>query len=72
MLLEETLASASPDLLREMIQGFVQRLMDAEVDQRCRAEEAAAGVIADSERAHCHCAARAAGNWRRDRMASLR
>ena len=29
---EETLASASPDLLREMIKGFAQR-MDAEVEQ---------------------------------------
>jgi putative transposase len=27
---EETLASASPDLLREMIKGFAQRMMDAE------------------------------------------
>ena len=30
---EETLASASPDLLREMIKGFAQRMMDAEVEQ---------------------------------------
>jgi len=30
---EETLASASPDLLREMIRGFAQRMMDAEVEQ---------------------------------------
>ena len=28
---EETLTSASPDLLREMIRGFAQRMMDAEV-----------------------------------------
>ena len=35
--LEETLASASPDLLREMIKGFAQRLMDAEVEQVCGA-----------------------------------
>ena len=34
MQFEETLASASPDLLREMIKGFAQRLMDAEVDGR--------------------------------------
>ena len=34
---EETLASASPDLLREMIKGFAQKMMDAEVDQRCGA-----------------------------------
>jgi putative transposase len=35
--LEETLASASPDLLREMIRGFAQRMMDAEVEVRCGA-----------------------------------
>ena len=29
---EETLSSASPDLLREMIRGFAQRMMDAEVE----------------------------------------
>ena len=34
---EETLAAASPDLLREMIKGFAQRMMDAEVEQRCGA-----------------------------------
>ena len=34
---EETLASASPDLLREMIKGFAQRMMGAEVEQRCGA-----------------------------------
>ena len=34
---EETLASASPDLLREMIREFAQRLMDAEVEVRCGA-----------------------------------
>ena len=34
---EETLASASPDLLREMIKGFAQRMMDAEVEVRCNA-----------------------------------
>jgi transposase-like protein len=34
---EETLASASPDLLREMIRGFAQRMMDAEVEVRCGA-----------------------------------
>jgi putative transposase len=34
---EETLASASPDLLREMIKGFAQRMMDAEVEQACGA-----------------------------------
>jgi putative transposase len=34
---EETLASASPDLLREMIKGFAQRMMDAEVEQVCGA-----------------------------------
>jgi transposase-like protein len=34
---EETLASASPDLLREMIRGFAQRMMDAEAGVRCGA-----------------------------------
>ena len=34
---EETLASASPDFLREMIKGFAQRMMDAEAEQRCGA-----------------------------------
>ena len=37
MQFEETLASASPDLLREMIKGFAQRMMDAEVEQLCGA-----------------------------------
>lgn len=35
--LEETLASASPHLLREMIKGFAQRMMDAEVEGICGA-----------------------------------
>ena len=34
---EETLASASPDLLREMIRGFAQKMMDAEVEVVCGA-----------------------------------
>src|SRR5690348_17875025 len=34
---EQTLASASPDLLREMIRGFAQRMMDAEVEGICGA-----------------------------------
>jgi putative transposase len=34
---EETLASASPDLLREMIRQFAQRMMDADVEVRCNA-----------------------------------
>ena len=34
---EETLASASPDLLREMIKGFAQRMMDADLEVRCNA-----------------------------------
>jgi putative transposase len=34
---EDTLASASPDLLREMIKGFAQRMMDADVELRCNA-----------------------------------
>jgi len=35
--LEDALASASPDLLREMIKGFAQRMMDAEVEALCGA-----------------------------------
>jgi putative transposase len=34
---EQTLAAASPDLLREMVRGFAQRMMDAEVETRCGA-----------------------------------
>jgi putative transposase len=34
---EDTLESASPDLLREMIKGFAQRMMDAEVEAMCGA-----------------------------------
>ncbi len=34
---EDTLASASPDLLREMIKGFAQRMMDADVEGLCGA-----------------------------------
>jgi transposase-like protein len=34
---EETLTSASPDLLREMIRGFAQRMMDAEIETLCGA-----------------------------------
>ena len=34
---EDTLESASPDLLREMIKGFAQRMMDAEVEAVCGA-----------------------------------
>jgi putative transposase len=34
---EQTLASASPDLLREMIRGFAQEMMDADVEVRCNA-----------------------------------
>jgi hypothetical protein len=34
---EDTLASASPDLLREMIRGFAQRMMDTEVAALCGA-----------------------------------
>ena len=34
---EQTLASASPDLLREMIRGFAQQMMDAEVEGLCGA-----------------------------------
>ena len=32
---EQTPTSASPDLLREMIREFAQRMMDAEVEVRC-------------------------------------
>jgi transposase-like protein len=34
---EETLAAASADLPREMIKGFAQKMMDAEVEQLCGA-----------------------------------
>jgi len=34
---EETLASASPDVLRGMIREFAQRMMDADVEVRCNA-----------------------------------
>jgi len=34
---EQTLASASPDLLREMIRSFAQKMMDAEVEVACGA-----------------------------------
>jgi putative transposase len=37
MQFEETLASASPDVLREMVRGFAQRMMDADVEVRCNA-----------------------------------
>ncbi len=33
---EQALASASPDLLREMIRSFAQKMMDAEVEEICR------------------------------------
>jgi putative transposase len=34
---EQALASAGPDVLREMIREFAQRMMDAEVEVRCNA-----------------------------------
>ena len=34
---EETLASASPDVLRAMIRDFAQRMMDADVEVACNA-----------------------------------
>jgi putative transposase len=34
---EQTLAAAGPGMLREMIRGFAQQLMDAEVEARCGA-----------------------------------
>jgi transposase-like protein len=34
---EETLASACPDVLREMIRGFAQQMMDADAEVRCNA-----------------------------------
>jgi hypothetical protein len=34
---EQTLVSASPDVLREMIQAFAQKMMDAEVEVACGA-----------------------------------
>jgi hypothetical protein len=32
---EETLASASPDVLRGMVREFAQRMMDGDVEVRC-------------------------------------
>jgi putative transposase len=37
---EQALASASPDLLREMVRQFAQRMMDAEVESLCGAGRA--------------------------------
>ncbi len=37
-LLEEQLAQASPDLLRELLQSFINTLLSAEVDAVCGAE----------------------------------
>ncbi|MFI6990854.1 transposase [Nonomuraea wenchangensis] len=34
---DETLAQASPDVLREMVVRMAQMMMDAEVEQRCGA-----------------------------------
>jgi transposase-like protein len=34
---DQTLAAASPDVLREMVRAFAQQLMNAEVDQVCGA-----------------------------------
>jgi hypothetical protein len=34
---EQTLASASPDVLREMVREFAQRMMDADVEVACNA-----------------------------------
>ena len=34
---EETLAAASPDVLRAMVREFAQRMMDADVEVRCNA-----------------------------------
>ena len=45
---EETLESASPDLLREMVKGFAQRMMDADVSplqRRIRRGDARAGEL---------------------------
>jgi CRP-like cAMP-binding protein len=33
---EETLASASPDVLRAMVREFAQRMMDADVEVACK------------------------------------
>jgi putative transposase len=45
--LEDVLASASPDLLREMIKSFAQQMMNAEVEQLCGAAygEVSAGRV---------------------------
>jgi transposase-like protein len=34
---EQTLAAASPDMLREMVRGLAQRMMDAEAEVACGA-----------------------------------
>src|SRR5271155_183280 len=34
---EETLASASPDVLRAMVREFARRMMDADIEVRCNA-----------------------------------
>lgn len=34
---EDTLANASPDLLRQMIRGFAQAVMDADAEAACGA-----------------------------------
>ncbi len=34
---EQTMLSASPDVLREMVRGFAQKMMDAEVEVACGA-----------------------------------
>ena len=46
----QTLASASPDLLREMIKGFASKMMDAEVEEVC----GPADREVSPDRVNCH------------------
>src|SRR5690625_7902438 len=38
--LDELLAQASPDLMREMLQGFINQILSTQADQVCGAEYA--------------------------------
>ncbi|MDK4324781.1 transposase, partial [Corynebacterium accolens] len=38
--LDELLAQASPDLMREMLQGFINQILSTQADQICGAEYA--------------------------------
>ena len=38
--LDELLAQASPDLMREMLQGFINQILSTQADQVCGADYA--------------------------------